>query len=225
MNRDFVLDEDRLVREIEALVNVFVGGSTALADDRGHVPWLAERRSEIEWRFWERYRRYLAETKGFPPAAVSRLDEITDDVLGRLENPDRPGAWDRRGMVVGQVQSGKTANYTGLICKAADAGYRLVVVLAGVHNSLRSQTQLRLDEGFLGFDTQQQRFFDQTNRRLGVGQLVGHGLLAVNSLTNSEEKGVFSLAVAHQMGHHTSSGRAPRNRALDRPRPSNACDR
>ncbi len=58
-------------------------------------------------------------------------------------------------MVVGQVQSGKTANYTGLICKAADAGYRLIVVLAGIHNSLRSQTQLRLDEGFLGFDTQQ----------------------------------------------------------------------
>ena len=57
-------------------------------------------------------------------------------------------------MVVGQVQSGKTANYTGLICKAADAGYKLIVVLAGLHNSLRSQTQLRLDEGFLGFDTQ-----------------------------------------------------------------------
>ena len=57
-------------------------------------------------------------------------------------------------MVVGHVQSGKTANYTGLICKAADAGYKLIIVLAGVHDSLRSQTQLRLDEGFLGYDTQ-----------------------------------------------------------------------
>ena len=67
-------------------------------------------------------------------------------------------------MVVGQVQSGKTANYAGLICKAADAGYKLIVVLAGLHNSLRSQTQLRLDEAFLGFDTQQGRMYDQTNR-------------------------------------------------------------
>ena len=62
------------------------------------------------------------------------------------------GPWDRRGMVVGHVQSGKTANYTGLICKAADAGYKLIVVIAGVHNNLRSQTQRRIDEGFVGRD-------------------------------------------------------------------------
>lgn len=56
-------------------------------------------------------------------------------------------------MVVGHVQSGKTANYTGLICKAADAGYRLIVVIAGVHNNLRNQTQMRIDEGFVGRDS------------------------------------------------------------------------
>lgn len=60
---------------------------------------------------------------------------------------------DKKGLVVGQVQSGKTANYTGLICKAADAGFNLIIVLAGMHNNLRSQTQHRLDEDFLGFDT------------------------------------------------------------------------
>jgi hypothetical protein len=70
-----------------------------------------------------------------------------------MENPAKDGPWDRRGMVVGHVQSGKTANYTGLICKAADAGYRLVVVIAGIHNNLRNQTQLRIDEGFVGRDS------------------------------------------------------------------------
>lgn len=46
------------------------------------------------------------------------------------------------------MQSGKTANYTGLICKAADAGFNFIIVLAGIHNNLRSQTQSRIDEGF-----------------------------------------------------------------------------
>ncbi len=51
---------------------------------------------------------------------------------------------------MGHVQSGKTTNYTGLICKAADAGYRIIILLAGLTNSLRAQTQQRLDETFIG---------------------------------------------------------------------------
>ena len=95
-----------------------------------------------------------------PKQVVWRLDDTTDRVLGKLEDPARPGRWHREGLVVGNVQSGKTANYIGLICKAADAGYKLIVVLAGIDNGLRSQTQLRVDEGFLGFDTQYQQRYD-----------------------------------------------------------------
>ena len=190
--------EEDLVRDVETRCNIWVGAPTTLEERKGHIEWLSERRAEIDWRFWERYRRFLEDTEQWAPRSVRRLDEITDLVLRQLEDPSRAGAWDRRGMVVGQVQSGKTANYTGLICKAADAGYRLIIVLAGVHNSLRSQTQLRLDHGFLGFDTQQRRFFDQSNARIGVGALPGVKLHHVNSLTNSEEKGDFTLSVAKQ---------------------------
>ena len=56
-------------------------------------------------------------------------------------------------MVIGHVQSGKTANYTGLICKAADAGYKLVVVIAGIHNNLEKSNTIRIDEGFVGRDS------------------------------------------------------------------------
>ena len=200
------IDGDRLVRDIEALVTVFVGHGSSLDDERDHQPWLPARHAEIEWRFWKRYRTYLNQEFGLPPAAVTRLDELTDSVLGRLEDPAREGPWDRRGMIVGQVQSGKTANYTGLICKAADAGYRLIIVLAGVHNSLRSQTQLRLDQGLVGFDTQKERMFDQATRRIGVGRLKGHPkLFAVNSMTNSEERGDFNLKVAKQVAMHIGS--------------------
>ncbi|MDQ3671722.1 MAG: Z1 domain-containing protein, partial [Actinomycetota bacterium] len=191
-------DLETLVRDVESLCNIWVGASRTLDDGEDHVEWLSEHRGQITWRFWERYRTYLEDVNNWAPRTIRRLDEITDEILGRMENPQREGAWDRRGMVVGQVQSGKTSNYTGLICKAADAGYRLIVVLAGTHNSLRSQTQLRLDSGFLGFDTQQRFFFDQSNLRFGVGALPGVRLYPVHSLTSSEESGDFKLSVARQ---------------------------
>jgi Z1 domain-containing protein len=186
-----------VIREVESRCNVFVPASTHLEDLRGHHEWLADRRGAIEWRFWERYRRYLADTEDLEPQALRSLDDTTNDVLRFNEDPGRSGPWDRRGMVVGQVQSGKTANYIGLICKAADAGYRLIVVLAGMHNSLRAQTQLRLDQGFLGFDTQR-RMLDGRTEKMGVGAMPGAAIYPVHTLTDSSEKGDFKLAVAKQ---------------------------
>ena len=142
--------------------------------ERDHQPWLDAARVRIEPYYWNRYQQHLTQ-EGFPNSVVTTLDEVTARVLGLMQDPSRSGPWDRRGMVVGHVQSGKTANYTGLICKAADAGYKLIVVIAGVHNNLRSQTQRRIDEGFVGRDSarllsrQDDRFvgvgrFDQTRR-------------------------------------------------------------
>src|SRR6266508_817440 len=195
-----VIDEDRLVRGVESALNVWVPGHIAIEDQRGHVEWLTGKRPDIEWRFWERYRRYLEEVQDWAPQTIRRLHEITDDVLAKLEDPARDGPWDRRGMLVGHVQSGKTSNYTGLICKAADAGYKLIVILAGLNDNLRSQTQLRLDEGFLGWDTQKRMLFDQQNVRIGVGALRGSGFFHVNSLTSSAQKGDFSKRIAEQAG-------------------------
>ena len=114
--------EAELVRQVEARCNIFVPTGSFLQDAKGHVEWLTQRRGQVEWNFWERYRRWLEEVEDLQPAAIRRLDETTSEVLRFLEDPKRSGPWDRRGMVVGQVQSGKTANYIGLISKAADAG-------------------------------------------------------------------------------------------------------
>lgn len=102
---------------------------------------------------------------------IDATDEVTDRVLDRLGDPNNTNPWSRRGMVVGHVQSGKTANYTGLICKAADAGYRLIVVIAGIHNNLRNQTQARIDEGFIGRDTGRLAHANKAQRQkiIGVG--------------------------------------------------------
>lgn len=124
----------------------------AFLTEAGYEPWLDAARANIVPYYWERYRKLLVQ-QGFSGHVLATLDEVTDRILGLLENPQKPDRWDRRGMVVGHVQSGKTANYTGLICKAADAGYRLIVVIAGVHNNLRNQTQIRIDEGFVGRDS------------------------------------------------------------------------
>ncbi|MBD2465606.1 Z1 domain-containing protein [Oscillatoria sp. FACHB-1407] len=195
------IDEEKLIREIQTLVNIQMGIGTILDSEKGHVPWLSDRNSEINWDFWNRYVRYLEEEKGWAPATITGLDRLTNDVLERLEDPQRPGAWDRRGMVVGQVQSGKTANYTGLVCKAVDAGYKVIIVLAGLTDSLRSQTQIRLDEGFLGFDSRVYRAFDEKkNSFVGAGTIaIGKPLIA-HSATSSDQKGDFNRKVANQFG-------------------------
>jgi hypothetical protein len=146
-----VSDAEQLARLMEERHGVTMRIGTML---RGpdYEPWLEATRVDIDPYYWSRYRRLLAE-RGFSGHVLAMLDTVTDRILGLLENPRKAGPWDRRGMVVGHVQSGKTANYAGLICKAADAGYRLIVVIAGVHNNLRNQTQLRIDEGFVGRDS------------------------------------------------------------------------
>lgn len=190
---------DQLAAELRHLFSVTAEAGTVLEDTTDHVPWYPARRASIKWRFWNRYMTFLERDFGMPPAVVTNLDELTSMVLERLEDPLRNGAWDRRGMVVGSVQSGKTANYTGLICKAVDAGYKLVIILAGIHSNLRAQTQLRIDEGVLGFDTQKNRRLNADNRWIGVGKLPGERLV-VHSLTSSAENGDFNKAIADQIG-------------------------
>ncbi|REF29693.1 Z1 domain-containing protein [Calidifontibacter indicus] len=197
-----MVDREQIAKEIEGDVNVHIGTWNSMSDDSDHIPWLHARLEDKEaWKFWDRYKRFMRDELKLPPKSITRLDEVTDEILGRLEDPKREGGWDRRGLVAGQVQSGKTGNYTGLITKAIDNGYKLIVVLAGVHNSLRSQTQARIDEGILGFDTRAIRQAQQADgaNRIGVGKLAGEWL-HVSSFTSSSESGDFRLNVAQAMG-------------------------
>ncbi|MFH0243161.1 Z1 domain-containing protein [Streptomyces sp. HK10] len=193
------LDRDQLAKEIEAMITVFQERSLGLVDPKGHEPWLPEAKNNRSWDFWERYRWYLEDVEDLPLSVVRRLDQTSDEVLSQLEDPRRPGPWRRKGLVIGQVQSGKTGQYIGLVSKAVDAGYKLVVVLAGIHNDLRSQTQLRIDEGLLGFDTQHQMRSNENgnSRTIGAGLMPLQGKkLDIASPTNSSEKGDFGRQAA-----------------------------
>ena len=160
-------DAERLAKHFEERVSITQHLGSILID-REHQPWLDAARARIEPYYWSRYRQHLIQ-EGFPNAGVITLDEVTNRVLGLMQDPLRDGPWDRRGMVVGHVQSGKTGNYIGLISKAADAGYKLIVVIAGVHNNLRSQTQRRIDEGFVGRDSAR-LLSRQADMFVGVGR-------------------------------------------------------
>lgn len=165
-------DAEELARLIEEKYGISMGFG-AVVDAEDFRPWLHDARinGEIGDFYWGRYRKLL-NLKGLPKSVIDATDEVTDRVLDRLGDPKNMSPWRRRGMVVGHVQSGKTANYTGLICKAADAGYRLIVVIAGIHNNLRNQTQARIDEGFIGRDTGRLAHSNKTQRQkiIGVGQ-------------------------------------------------------
>lgn len=185
-----------LQEELEALYAVF-SDKYRILDDKKPEPWVKNAKAEIRWDFWNRY-RMLLEQKNYAPDTINQLDNLTDDVLDRLVRPGNNTRFDKRGLIVGHVQSGKTGNYIGLVCKAADAGYKLIIILAGIHNSLRSQTQLRVDEGFLGFDTQMARNFTQATNRIGVGKINPN--LAAHSLTTNEINGDFNRRASESSG-------------------------
>lgn len=171
--------------------------SVLLGEEAESETWWLDYRNENNDKlsFWNRYYKYLYEEKGWERSAIKKsIDNTTDTLLNSIADPRKGVSEERRAMVVGYVQSGKTANYIGLINKALDAGYKYIIVLAGIHNNLRSQTQSRIDEEVLGYETdsaakQKQRERAEKNK-IGVGKLYNAGF--VQTLTFRDEKGDFT---------------------------------
>lgn len=161
-------EKEKICRLLEMRLNVSMGYGAQISDTTVKA-WLpdAKREGLVDNRYWDRYRQYLSEDQGFsdgPGGVIQAIYKANEGVLEKCGNPKQDGSFDIRGMVVGNVQSGKTANYTGLINMAAGAGYKVFIVIAGIHNTLRSQTQRRLDEGFVGFSS-----IESETRPIGVG--------------------------------------------------------
>ncbi|WKB50756.1 Z1 domain-containing protein [Eleftheria terrae] len=184
------IDEACAVAELIRRFSHWIGRDSTLENDENHRPWLVSARKK-DWRYWQRYQGYLERKLALD--VVQALDESTDNILRQLEDPLREGAWDRRGLVVGHVQSGKTSNYSGLVCKAADAGYKIIIVLAGVHNNLRAQTQIRLEECFLGYETSANR---DPGKPIGVAEIDSDPSIHPHCATTRADNGDFSATVA-----------------------------
>ncbi|MFY1045971.1 Z1 domain-containing protein [Chryseobacterium sp. GP-SGM7] len=144
-------DWKRITRELETHFDVKMQAGILIQgieqQVRDNTWWTSVEKQKNKKYYWERYKNYIS---SFLPTEVARtIDTDTDIVMNNIENPILP-LFSRYGMVVGHVQSGKTGNYAGLVCKAADAGYKFIVVIAGGMNNLRNQTQERLNEAFVG---------------------------------------------------------------------------
>ncbi|YCK80835.1 Z1 domain-containing protein [Arthrobacter sp. D3-18] len=140
LDGDFI--EQVVERHVAIAADVFRLKTSPTVDASDAEPWYAGvQPGDI---FWPKLRDHLMQDANWAPAVTS-LDSTSRDVVARLGDPSLTH-FAKRGLVVGYVQSGKTANFTATIAKAADTGYRLFVVLSGVHNSLRRQTQLRLEK-------------------------------------------------------------------------------
>ena len=165
-------EQEDVLRDLLARLRVSitdVGVSLCASDVK---PWLAGRRASVDPFYWQRYKNYLQ--LSWPPPVIQTFDRVTDEILDLCGNPAIHEGWKRRGLVVGDVQSGKTATYTALCCKAADAGYQVIVLLAGSLESLRRQTQRRLDEGFAGLDSKE--ILPVVGNEPGKSRAVGAGL-------------------------------------------------
>ncbi|MFP7754565.1 Z1 domain-containing protein [Thermodesulfobacteriota bacterium B35] len=184
-----------ITKRIEARFDISMGAANILyADD--YTPWLDDAREEIDWYYWDHYKRLLPDKK-FSKKVISVLDIDTNKILDHLENPRKEGVWKRKGLCVGHVQSGKTANYLGVICKAADAGYKVIIVLAGLLNPLRNQTQERIDEGFIGLDSSRQLDnADMKEKLIGVGKLRTEWRTPVSLTTSTQD---FDKKIATQL--------------------------
>ena len=180
-----------LFKEVTAYTAPAVGIINSSLDDK---TWWDELRKDEAFlpEYWQRYYHYLRKKPSWSINAVDEIDRSTDEIMNALANPRKGTANDRMGMVFGYVQSGKTAHYIGLINKAYDAGYRVIIVLTGIHNSLRSQTQSRIDEEVLGYETSLENIVDLTRERNAIGVGVGaHNQVAevVQSITTRDDKG------------------------------------
>jgi len=114
--------------------------------------WLTTRRSnDLNWdsdelvTYRARYIRYL-EKLGRPKQYIEETKRSSLEILKKMGDPKSSEPFYIRGLVVGSVQSGKTANFNAVINSAVDAGYDLIIVLSGIMEDLRNQTQLRIEK-------------------------------------------------------------------------------
>ena len=155
--------------------------------NNGHQSWLPSKRAEYDFFFWNRYKKYLEEIKHWNPRVTTNLGKVSDEILDLCGNPSDEN-FAIKGLVLGDVQSGKTANYTAICNKAADTGYRIIIILAGIQENLRKQTQERLDAECTG--RKSEYYLDPKveqgikNQPVGVGRYgVDKKIVAFTSVT------------------------------------------
>lgn len=187
---------DAVLKRLKQTLVIQMDIGTYINDrNNGHQSWLPAKRADFDFFFWNRYKKYLEEVKHWNPRVTANLGKVSDEILDLCGDPSEK-QFLIKGLVLGDVQSGKTANYTAICNKAADTGYRIIIVLAGMQKNLREQTQERLDAEFTG--RKSEYYLDPKaeqgikNTPVGVGRY-GHDkkIVAFTSVTKDFDSGVL----------------------------------
>jgi hypothetical protein len=157
-----------LVNESVKVVKARAAGVLATKEDRQNL--VTQERLDTCDYYWARFKDSITQKLGRHVA--DSIDSDIDRVCLQMPDPNQDADFLCKGMVIGDVQAGKTNNYTALINKSADLGYRLIIVLTGVTEPLRSQTQIRLDKDFVGRKSVADRNMP-SHEDVGVGVLAG----------------------------------------------------
>lgn len=189
-------DWKNIKKELEAHYNVKMDEGSIIKGEeqqlRDTTWWSNKTKQEQEKNkqnyYWDRFKKY--NQKKLPLEVIKITDIDTDVIMDNIGNPSDK-EFDIYGMSVGHVQSGKTTNYLSLICKAADAGYKFIVVIAGDKNNLRNQTQARLSEGFIG---------KNSSKSIGVGLEDNTTSKIPVSLTSMDNDFDIKIANANSQG-------------------------
>ncbi|MCD8294057.1 MAG: Z1 domain-containing protein [Clostridia bacterium] len=154
-----------------------IGDSVTIrGDDVTHRSWYFT--SPSDNFYWDRYKKYLSQVKHWNQTEINQLNKTTDTVMDELGDPNTNEPFQRRGLLLGDVQAGKTATYTAICNKAVDVHYRVIIILSGMTENLRIQTQKRLDSDFVG--TASKFFLDKKATTLKKEEPVGVGKIRNN---------------------------------------------
>ena len=187
---------DEILKRLKQTLVIQMDIGTYINDrNNGHQSWLPAKRADFDFFFWNRYKKYLEEVKHWNPRVTANLGKVSDEILDLCGDPSEK-QFLIKGLVLGDVQSGKTANYTAICNKAADTGYRIIIILAGMQENLREQTQERLDAEFTG--RKSEYYLDPKaeqgikNTPVGVGRY-GHDkkIVAFTSVTKDFDSAVL----------------------------------
>lgn len=146
-------EKQQLIKKIHAENKIKMDVGSVVTNNEHHDSWYFDFKPICQSSYWESYRHYLRKNEQYPKNVIAKIDASTDKILDLLGDPRLVGDFARKGLVIGDVQSGKTSTYISIVNKAADAGYKVIVILTGTIEKLRSQTQSRVDQGFVGTDS------------------------------------------------------------------------
>lgn len=196
-------EKEEVIKELQVRMAIKMDSGVVIKE-KNHTPWYNYAKRTIKSTFHNRYRLFLMKENGFSKQVVDKLDSVTDEIMDLIGDPKSQNGFSRKGLVIGDVQSGKTSTYISLINKAADAGYRVIILLTGTIEKLRKQTQERLDYGFIGIDS---KVFMEENKNsdVGVGKYDG----SVTGIAFTSTRSDFNLNSSKQIITRLSGMNAP----------------